>query len=441
MKKSKEVFFKHYKAFIIVFLIIFLFIYSYQLIYKIDKPITYDAIIENVNFIELISTVTIIIGAVVAWVELHNSAKLNEAEFIKDLNNQFIENKEMVEIEHALEMYYNKTDRGEKHVRLELDLEQDNEDRQKLINYLVYLEGLASIIDHDIVHIDQINDLFGYRFFLAVNNPVVQITELYPYSNYYQGIFRIYDKWMKFCKNKNSKDAMQVPLNDYKLKNSSYTIDGNKKFKLNPRVRKANSKDDFTQIASILYETDEYIYPVAFGKNKDDAINKMAKLISLETGLFSYNNIYVATLKVKDPKNESTYIEEIKGVLLYFDGNEQNIWKYEDVIKHIPASKQLEHVSNNYFSKYASVSHDKYQIVALAVDKRYRNQKIGFFIMCTFSNVYCDKTIELEVLKDNLIALNKYKDFLFVEKKEIDGYSIDGPKPRCLVMERKQICR
>lgn len=37
----------------------------------------------------------------------------------------------------------------------------------------------------------------AYRYFIAVNNPIVQKYELIPYKDYYQGCFKLYEKWSK----------------------------------------------------------------------------------------------------------------------------------------------------------------------------------------------------------------------------------------------------
>ena len=36
----------------------------------------------------------------------------------------------------------------------------------------------------------------SYRYFIAVNNPIVQKTELIKYKDFYHGIFDIYDNWV-----------------------------------------------------------------------------------------------------------------------------------------------------------------------------------------------------------------------------------------------------
>lgn len=56
---------------------------------------------------KLISTVTTIIAAVAFWLQFKRTESLNESSYIMNLNNQFVNNKDMTMIEHILELYYN----------------------------------------------------------------------------------------------------------------------------------------------------------------------------------------------------------------------------------------------------------------------------------------------------------------------------------------------
>ncbi|MFB0921089.1 MAG: hypothetical protein QMB62_09435, partial [Oscillospiraceae bacterium] len=78
----------------------------------------------------------------------------------------------------------------------------DPSNRQSIINYLVYHEALAAIIFRGVLSIKNIDDLFMYRFFLVVNNPVVQKNELCIDAQYYRGCFKLYKKWSTYRKKK-----------------------------------------------------------------------------------------------------------------------------------------------------------------------------------------------------------------------------------------------
>ena len=161
----------------------------------------------------ILTTITALIAAVTFWMQLKRTENLDEANFIMSLNDQFISNDEMTRIEHALEVYYNQEFEGRSEGSLDLVLERGHEDCQRLINYLVYMEGLAALIQRNVLHLGVIDDLFAYRFFIAVNNPIVQKFELLPYANYYQGCFELSKMWTKEWR----KSGRPIPLDQYAL--------------------------------------------------------------------------------------------------------------------------------------------------------------------------------------------------------------------------------
>lgn len=168
-----------------------------------------------------ITTTTALIAAVTFWMQLRRSENLNEANFIMNLNNQFIGNKELTAVEHKLEQFFNESYDKTPDEILSLSLglnisDRSHDDCQRLINYLVHMESLAAVVQRGVMHLGVIDDLFAYRFFIAVNNPVVQKYELLPYANYYQGCFRLANIWAKELK----KAGRPVPLEDFLLCNA-----------------------------------------------------------------------------------------------------------------------------------------------------------------------------------------------------------------------------
>ena len=156
---------------------------------------------------ETIVTVIAIISAVVFWLDYHENKLLNEAQFITDLNEQFIGDENMSAVEWELEKYFNKF-RAEKltsedDYALEEKYSLENRERQHLVNYLVHLEGIAALVKNGVLHINTIDDLMSYRYFIAMNNPVVQKLELIEYHDYYKGCFDIYDTWVEELKSQN----------------------------------------------------------------------------------------------------------------------------------------------------------------------------------------------------------------------------------------------
>jgi len=141
-----------------------------------------------------------VVGAIAAGLVLYQlrigdelderQSNTEEAQFILEYNRSFIENPDMTAIEQYLECQL--TGDEPRYIK---SLAQN---RQMLVNYLTYLEGLASCVHGGILELERIDDLFAYRFFLAMNHPEVQSLELLPFATYYRGNFRLYEKWINY---------------------------------------------------------------------------------------------------------------------------------------------------------------------------------------------------------------------------------------------------
>ncbi|MCL2465491.1 MAG: hypothetical protein FWF28_10550, partial [Micrococcales bacterium] len=110
---------------------------------------------------------------------------INEAQFILQYNQAFIQDRNMYLVEHRLEQWMEDEEDGRSHGGALVT----ESSRQNFINYLVYLEGLAPLIFSGVLRFEDIDDLMAYRFFLAVNNPELQKDQLFRYADYYRGCF------------------------------------------------------------------------------------------------------------------------------------------------------------------------------------------------------------------------------------------------------------
>lgn len=148
----------------------------------------------------VVTTVTAIVGAFAIWFQMKRERDIHEAEFVMNYNTSFIENEEFVQLENQLEEYKKKMEQtGERRLNKEILTESN---RQSFINYLVYHEALAVFVKKGILSIENIDDLFAYRFFLIMNNPEVQEKELCPEAIYYHGCFWLHKTWTEYRKKK-----------------------------------------------------------------------------------------------------------------------------------------------------------------------------------------------------------------------------------------------
>lgn len=191
----------------------------YVLIFALVSTYLYliHNVVEMPPFANAVTNMLALVSAVTFWLQLKRTERINEASYIMNLNNQFITNKELIEVERDLMVYYEKTKEG-----IEAELHSDYQiigtcKRQALINYLVYLEAMAAVVQQGAMHLDVIDDLFAYRFFIAINNPDVQTIELKPSRIFYQGCYALADMWTR----RMIKQEWEIPMDDeYALKNT-----------------------------------------------------------------------------------------------------------------------------------------------------------------------------------------------------------------------------
>lgn len=103
--------------------------------------------------------------------------------------------------------------------------------------------------------------------------------------------------------------------------------------------------------------------------------------------------------------------------------------KLKKEIENNPFGKVLLYVKDNRIVAYLYYSeiYERVEINNIEVESRYQNQKIGTKLL-EFLTKTVDKTISLEVRKNNYNAIKLYKKFSFQEKALRKGYyqGIDG---------------
>ena len=187
----------------------------------------------------------------------------------------------------------------------------------------------------------------AYRFFLALNNPCLQQEQIFEFPDYYRGCIKLYKLWKKY----RDKNGLPVLLEDFSLDLwddfAIYAADVN--------IRKCITTDDYSQIAGLIYDTDSFIYPAAFG-SRFKAKQILPKLMN-ENCLFNHNNIRVA---FKDGK--------ICGIALVI--SEKEFSQSPDCFNK-SESNSIKCVNNDYFSKIADyVTENQVYIACVCVDKK-----------------------------------------------------------------------
>lgn len=179
--------------YLIIILIIFLLILSINLLMP-----TLGTKIST-----LLTTVTTITGIFSVFLEMKRSADIAECEFIFNLQKQFDDNKTIQEIYKKLDDDY-----------FERESIESNISRRGIVSYLTFFEMMCNLIIKDVLQIDDVDALYAYPFFIAMNNKKIQDTELVRFKQFYRNIYTVYPKWINYRKNK----GFEIPFEENIIK-------------------------------------------------------------------------------------------------------------------------------------------------------------------------------------------------------------------------------
>ena len=129
--------------------------------------------------------------------ELKNSSEVTCCEMLINLNNYFHDSDRLMRVYAALDNAYlwGKNDE-------EVWKGVGDEDVQF---FCTFFENLALLVQHQIAKIKDLDDLFGYRFFLFMNNPHVQEKYLLTTSASFANLFGLYTLWIEYRDMQNKK--------------------------------------------------------------------------------------------------------------------------------------------------------------------------------------------------------------------------------------------
>lgn len=335
---------------------------------------------------------------------------IQEAQFILQYNQAFIQDKDMCRIEQVMERFMLGQTDGPI---------INDENRQMFINYLVYLEGLAPLILRDVLHLSHVDDLFAYRFFLAVNNREIQEDQLFAFPDYYRGCFKLYEKWKQYRREQNREILMEEHSLDRWQDYEKY-IDSP------VMVRAMEEGDDRQAVAELIYGTDPYIYPAAFGTSRA-AQKALPRLMDRETCAFGRGNIRVAVER-----------DGIVGIAVVLTDPPADIDCDEFYAAHSRLPESFRHTCRNYFNQLGPyLEGDAVYIACVSVDPRRRGRRVGEMLIKGLIREFPGRRLKLHVLCDNGPAISLYRKYGFeIVGGQSPGYAYGGPAPLCYEMVR-----
>ena len=160
----------------------------------------------------IFSLAVTLIGTIFIAVELKNGQDVTCSEMLINLNNYFHDSDRLMKVYQVLEECEMKGEYS--------DEKWKDVSSVEVAQYCTFFENLYMLHRHHIANIEDLDDLFGYRFFLFMNNPYIQEHYLLPTSSSYVQLFELCQIWIRHRKSE-SKDkttwTRSIPGSQYMI--------------------------------------------------------------------------------------------------------------------------------------------------------------------------------------------------------------------------------
>ena len=162
---------------------------------------TICVLLSNSIVVDIFSISSTIFGIVGLLYSFYLDRNISESSFLFQLYQAFKGNEEIQKLSQKLE-----------NVFLGKEGNISEEDRHSIVEYLTFFEMLGSMEKRGVISINTIDALFGYDFFIAINNVDIKRIELEPFSSYYTETIRIAKRWKCY----RIKHNLPIPLDNSK---------------------------------------------------------------------------------------------------------------------------------------------------------------------------------------------------------------------------------
>lgn len=185
------------------------------------------------------------------------------------------------------------------------------------------------------------------------------------------------------------------------------------------RADKPLTDAQLKEIAGLIYDTDQFIYPAMFS-SRQEAESVISKMIRAGDQMFRRENMFVAMNG-----------KQVDGVLVWMRGPLQ--WDKKIYEKCGGKSAYIDRVVAEYFSLFADAPADMATMVRIGVQQERRGDKIGRMLMDTFMEAE-KGPYQLFVLSDNTKAISFFESMGFRIRETRPGFSLDYQVPPCFWM-------
>lgn len=147
--------------------------------------------------ISALESMGLIVSLFIAIQQLDDSKEIARADFLVELNSAFINTPGNLELYTALQNC------RDERCAFGDSCTPDSPcaiavDKVTVSNYLTFFETMYLLLCNGVITFEMIDDLFAYRFFLAVHSKLVQQEKLAPQPENFKNIFCLEHKWLQY---------------------------------------------------------------------------------------------------------------------------------------------------------------------------------------------------------------------------------------------------
>lgn len=167
------------------------------------------------SILDVVAIIVSMVGTLLIVFQLWDSKDITCCDMLAEMNCRFSENERILNLYQKLEEQY----RVGINVNNAGNVNYDGISSSDIMAYCSFFEVLYEYVEHGIISIKQMDDLFGYRFFIFVHSKFIQERELFAVPSSYVNIYRLYAKWSKYRRNHSLKvglvveDENAIPVN------------------------------------------------------------------------------------------------------------------------------------------------------------------------------------------------------------------------------------
>jgi hypothetical protein len=141
------------------------------------------------------------LGAYFIYRQIKRGEDVDFARFYVDLNDSLTQSKAYEEVFRRLTDYELKSNQYEPFC---------DEDIFVILTYLNFFVSMSALIEKGILTIEDIDELYAWRFFAAMDNPDIQKVELDQYNHYHSRLYFLYYRWHNYREGR----GLPFPLED-----------------------------------------------------------------------------------------------------------------------------------------------------------------------------------------------------------------------------------